>query len=84
MQNNKHTKYKEQRSRIIIMKKDNHNSMTTQTINGLLAEIKYAAVQIEEDCKDLHKPFAGMLGREEEIARVEDERNQDHYKDNQV
>lgn len=51
----------------------------SETINGLMAEIKLAATELQEDCKDLHKPFAGYI--DEEIARVEDERNQDHYND---
>lgn len=51
------------------------------TILGLMQTIKEAVADLEDEVKKLQRPFAGAFEAEEEVAQ---ERNIDHFKDEQI
>lgn len=54
------------------------------TIKGLLQTIKDATADLEEMLKTSSDPFAGLLMEDEAKEEVEDARNYDHFKDEQI
>lgn len=53
------------------------------TIAELMSQIKQSVTELEQNLAELHLPFAGMIDAEI-IEQVEDERNKDHYHDEQI